>query len=84
MEDLLTFLDLPQMVSVRELQRNYRKIFNKVKSTKEPVLISCRGRPEVVIVSLKFLQDIAHKLKNLGLLSLSKNSSEIDIKTLKF
>lgn len=63
MQDLLTFVDLPQMVSVRDLQRNYRKIFNRVKSTKEPILVSCRGRPEIAIVSLKFLQDIAQSLR---------------------
>lgn len=63
MQDLMTFLDLPQMVSVRDLQRDYRKIFNRVKSTKNPIIVSCRGRPEIAIVSLKFLQDIARKLK---------------------
>lgn len=75
MQDLTTLVELPLTVTVREVQRNYRKIFNRVKSTKKPVVVLCRGQPEVAIVSLKFLQEIAYKLK--GTPKVSSKEEEI-------
>lgn len=63
MQDLTTLLELPPTATVRELQRNYNKVFGRVKSSKKPLLVLRRGRPEVAIVSLKFLQELSHHLK---------------------
>ncbi len=43
---------LPQMASVQELQRGYRKLLDSVKKTKEPLYLLRNNKPEVVILGL--------------------------------
>ncbi|MBI2268029.1 MAG: type II toxin-antitoxin system Phd/YefM family antitoxin [Candidatus Blackburnbacteria bacterium] len=52
---MLTF---PKTTSAREIQRNYRKIFDRVKKTKEPVVVMRNNKPEVVIVNYKKLEEM--------------------------
>lgn len=49
---------LPKMTTAREIQRNYRKIFDFVKKTKEPVLVMRNNKPEVAIVDAKKLSEM--------------------------
>ena len=41
------------MASVADIQRNYRKLLNKVKLTQTPLFILRNNSPEAVIVDLK-------------------------------
>ncbi|MBU4331518.1 type II toxin-antitoxin system Phd/YefM family antitoxin [Patescibacteria group bacterium] len=43
---------LPQMASVQELQRHYRKLLDLVKRTKEPLYLLRNNKPEAVILDL--------------------------------
>ena len=43
---------LPQMASVQELQRGYRKLLDLVKKTKEPLYLLRNNKPEVVVLDV--------------------------------
>ncbi|GEM_PF-515278 len=43
--------------SARDVQRNYRKVIEKVKKTNKPVVVISRNQPEVAIVSLDVLEE---------------------------
>ena len=44
---------MPKTATARQLQKQYRSIFNDVVEKKEPVVIMNRNNPEVVIVDIK-------------------------------
>lgn len=48
----------PRTTTAREIQRNYRRIFDFVKKTKEPVVVMKNNKPEVVIVDAKKLVEM--------------------------
>ena len=48
----------PRTTTAREIQRNYRKIFDLVKKTKEPVVVMKNNKPEVVIMDAKKLAEM--------------------------
>lgn len=48
----------PKTTTAREIQRNYRKIFDFVKKTKEPVVVMKNNKPEVVIMDAKKLEEM--------------------------
>lgn len=48
---------LPQTTTAKELQKNYRKVFDQVKKTKEPVVVMCNNKPDVAIVDAKQLAE---------------------------
>lgn len=43
-------------VTTRDLLRNYKRVINKVKTTKEPAVVVSQKEPQVAIVSLADLQ----------------------------
>ena len=47
--------------SARDVQRNYRKVIDRVKKTKQPVIIISRNEPEVAIVTLEDYQRLQRK-----------------------
>lgn len=47
-----------KIVSVRELQREYRKVVNYINKTKKPVYVCRFNKPEVVIVGIQALEKI--------------------------
>lgn len=49
---------LPRTTTAREIQRNYRKIFDLVKKTKEPIVVMKNNRPDVAIVDVKKLEEM--------------------------
>lgn len=51
-------LNFPKTTSAREIQRNYRKIFDQVKKTKQPVIVMKNNKPEVAIVDYKKLEEM--------------------------
>jgi PHD/YefM family antitoxin component YafN of YafNO toxin-antitoxin module len=46
----------PQTVSVKNIQKDYRKIFDSVKKTREPVIVLRNNEPDVAIVNMKELE----------------------------
>lgn len=52
---MLTF---PKMTTAREVQRNYRRLFDYVKKTKKPILVMRNNKPEVAIIDVKRLEEI--------------------------
>lgn len=48
----------PRTATARDIQRNYRKVFDTVKRTKEPVFVMKNNKPEVAIVDAQKLQEM--------------------------
>ena len=48
----------PKTTTAREIQRNYRKIFDEAKKTKEPVFVMKNNKPEVAIIDAKKLEEM--------------------------
>lgn len=43
---------IPKTVSARDIQRDYRRIFNEAKTSKKPVLVLTNNKPDVVIMDV--------------------------------
>lgn len=52
---------MPKTVTPREIQRSYRKIFDEVKETQEPVVVMKNNKPEVAIVSVEIMENYLTK-----------------------
>ena len=48
----------PKTTTGKELQQNYRRIFDLVKKTKEPVVVMRNNKPDVAIVDAKKLEEM--------------------------
>lgn len=48
----------PKTTTAKELQQNYRRIFDLVKKTKEPVVVMRNNKPDVAIVDAKKLEEM--------------------------
>jgi len=53
---------LSNIVSVSDIQRNYRKIFDRAKRTKKPILVLRNNKPWVVIIDFKTFAQMQAKL----------------------
>lgn len=42
---------MPKTASPRDIQRNYRTLFDAVKTSEEPLLILNNNQPDVVVIS---------------------------------
>ena len=49
----------PATASVREVQRNYKKLFDYVNKTKEPLYLLSNNKPKVVILDVKVSEEIS-------------------------
>lgn len=49
---------LPATASVREMQRNYKKIIDYVNRTKEPLYLLSNNKPKVVILDIKVFTNL--------------------------
>lgn len=54
-------------VSVSDVQRDYRKVFDKAKKTKEPVMVLRDNKPDVVISDSKTWDEIKNKIQEIEL-----------------
>jgi PHD/YefM family antitoxin component YafN of YafNO toxin-antitoxin module len=54
---------LPNTVSAKDIQRNYRKAFDLAKETGEPVVVLTNNRPDVAIVDVKVLEKMIEKIE---------------------
>lgn len=48
----------PKTTTAREIQRNYRKIFDEAKKTKDPIYVMKNNKPEVAIIDAKKLSEM--------------------------
>lgn len=58
-------IPLENIVSASDIQRNYRKVFDKAKKTKQPVVVMRDNEPDVVIVDIKSLEKMKERLEEL-------------------
>lgn len=48
----------PRTTTGKQLQQNYRKIFDLVIKTKEPVIVMRNNKPDVAIIDVKKLEEL--------------------------
>ena len=48
----------PKTTTIREIQRDYKKVFELVKKTKQPVVVIKNNKPDVAIVDVAKLEEI--------------------------
>lgn len=80
----------PQTASVQEMQKSYRKLLDRVRSTKNPLFILRNNVPEVVIVDVSSWSNIVERLidkeykeARVAIKSFQKERKERKLKTLK-
>lgn len=80
----------PQTASVQEMQKSYRKLLDRVKSTKNPLFILRNNVPEAVIVDVSSWSKIVERLigkeykdAQIAIKSFQKERKERKLKTLK-
>lgn len=56
---MLSLKTMPKTASAREIQRNYKKLFNYVTRTKEPLYLVSNNKPRVVILDVRVFEDMA-------------------------
>lgn len=54
---------IPYTVSTKDIQRNYRRVFNKVKITKEPIVVMTNNNPDVVIIAPQELESLYERAR---------------------
>ncbi len=62
-------MDIPisNIVSASEIQKNYRKIFNRVMRTKKPIVVMRGNKPEVAVVDVRMLDAMEKKVEKIEL-----------------
>lgn len=48
----------PKTTTAKEIQRNYRKVFDLAKKTGEPVIVMRNNKPDVAILDAKKLEEM--------------------------
>lgn len=49
---------MPKTVSASDIQKNYRKIFDSAKRTKEPVIVLSNNKPDVAIIDYEAFENL--------------------------
>lgn len=49
---------MPKTVSASDIQKNYRKVFNTAKRTKEPVVVLSNNKPDVAILDYEAFENL--------------------------
>lgn len=50
---------MPKTASSRDIQKNYRGLFNEVIDSEEPLFVLNNNKPEVVVLSIKTYESLA-------------------------
>ena len=50
---------MPKTASSKDIQRNYRTLFNEVMDTEDPLFVLNNNKPEVVVISIKTYQSLS-------------------------
>lgn len=72
--------NFPKVTTAREIQRNYKKIFDEVKKTGEPVVVMKNNKPTVAIIDAKKLSEME---ATLAVLRSYKEAQKRETKELK-
>lgn len=56
---------LPNIASVRDMQRNYKALFAAVKQSKKPLYLLSNNKPQVVVLDINFFENIIQKMREL-------------------
>ena len=70
----------PKTTTGKELQQQYRQIFDRVKKNKEPIIVMRNNKPDVAIISVEQLEEIEAVL---ALLKSREESKKGKIKVLE-
>ena len=54
---------IPKTTTIREIQRNYKKVFEEVKKTKEPIVIMKNNKPDIALVDVQKLEELNRQLE---------------------
>lgn len=49
---------MPKTASSKDIQKNYRSLFNEVMESEEPLFVLNNNNPEVVVISLKTYEEL--------------------------
>lgn len=49
---------------MREVQRNYKKIFEKARRSRTPIFLGVRGKPHVVVIGVKEFESMQGHAQN--------------------
>ena len=52
---------IPKLASVAQIQRNYKKVIETAKETKEPVVILRHNKPEAAVVDFDTFEELSAK-----------------------
>jgi len=66
---------MPNTTTATELQRNFRKVSNKAKRLKQPLIVLSNNKPEAVLMDYEVFERIVLATKS-GLLSISINKDK--------
>ncbi len=58
-------IPLGNYVSVSDVQRDYRKVFDKAKTTKQTVMVMRDNKPDVAVIDAKVLAEKEKRLEEL-------------------
>ena len=58
---------LSNIVSVSDIQKNYRKIFDKAKKSRKPIVVMRGNKAEVAVIDIKTLEEFNKKVEELEL-----------------
>lgn len=50
---------MPKTASSKDIQKNYRTLFNEVMATEEPLFVLNNNKPEVVVISIKTFESLS-------------------------
>ena len=59
--------NFPKTTTVREIQRNYKKIFEDVKKSKKPIIVMKNNKPDVAVIDVKILEALEKRIEELEL-----------------
>lgn len=68
--DTISMLD--QIISVEDLIRNYRAVFDRVKESNKPMIVLRRTTPDVILVDIEWFKKTEAKLRELEELKIEK------------
>ena len=54
----------PTTISARQIQRGYKKVFDTVKKTKQPIVVMANNKPQAAIVSVQMLREYKRLQEN--------------------
>lgn len=56
-------ISLGSIASASDIQKDYRRIFNRAKRTKQPVVIMRGNKPDVAVVDMRTLEELNKKIE---------------------